>query len=302
MNYFVLDVGGSSIKYAVMDENQNFINKGKAESSHLQNAEEFVSCLNDLYRENGSPEGGIAVSYCGEVDADSGHLHSGGSYRYMAGHNLKEMLAKASGTSVSVENDGNCAGLAEYRYGALRGYHNAAAVVIGTGLGGALILNDALYRGVHGYAGSASLMVRNFDAKYTKQQWAFRTAGAAWPGKEYGSRKGIGAVDGIAFFEAVNSGDETAVTVLEEYCSTLANLLFDMHMILDLEAFAIGGGISQQPILLEKLKEAFRGIYNAEGMAVLNLPEPEIRVCEYHNDANLLGALAHHLDQINRRV
>lgn len=53
MEYFVLDVGGSSIKYAVMDENQKFIRKGKAESRHLQNSDEFVSCLSELYRETG---------------------------------------------------------------------------------------------------------------------------------------------------------------------------------------------------------------------------------------------------------
>lgn len=300
MEYFVLDVGGSSIKYAVMDENQNFIEKGKAESRHLENSDEFVSCLSELYRKAGSCNGGIAISYCGEVDAESGLLHSGGSYRYMAGLNLKQLLEEKTGTAVSIENDGNCAGLAESRYGALRGYTSAAAIVIGTGLGGALILNNALYRGVHGYAGSASLMVRNFDVPYTKQQWAFRTAGAAWPGKEYGARKGIEAVDGITFFEAVKAGDKTAEEVLKDYCSTLANVLFDMNIILDLEAIAIGGGISQQPILLEYLQKAFDQIYSAPGMAALNLPKPEIRVCQYHNDANLLGALAHHLDRINK--
>lgn len=300
MEYFVLDVGGSSIKYAVMDEKMNILKKGKAESRHLQNSEEFIACLCDLYRENGSCRGGIAVSYCGEVDAETGLLHSGGSYRYMAGLNLKQLLEEKNGIDVSVENDGCCAGLAESRFGALRGYENAAAVVIGTGLGGALILNNTLYRGVHGYAGSASLMVRNFDLPYTKQQWAFRTAGAAWPGNEYGRRTGTETLDGVQFFEKVIAGDETAMQVLDDYCSTLANVLFDMNMILDLEAIAIGGGISQQPLLLERLNKAFDRIYNAEGMAALHLPRPEIRVCAFHNEANLLGALAHHLDMISR--
>ncbi|MBR3364972.1 MAG: ROK family protein [Solobacterium sp.] len=300
MNFFVLDIGGSSIKYAVMDENGNILSKGKAESRHLKTKEEFVSCLADLHRTNGSCEGGIAVSYCGEVDAYSGFLHSGGSYPYMAGNNLKEMLEKECGVPASVENDGNCAGLAESRYGSLRGYANAAAIVIGTGLGAALILNNTIYRGAHFFAGSTSLLVRNIDEKYTKQQWAFRTAGAAWCGKEYGLRKGVEAVDGIAFFEAVNGGDETAKQVLKDYCSTLANLIFDMNMVLDLEAYAIGGGISQQPVLLEYLQNAFDDIYAADGMERLHLPKPEIRVCQYHNDANLLGALAHHLDLINK--
>jgi predicted NBD/HSP70 family sugar kinase len=69
MEYFVLDVGGSSIKYAVMDEKQNFLKKGKAESRHLQNSEEFIECLADLYWENGSCKGGIAISFCAIASA-----------------------------------------------------------------------------------------------------------------------------------------------------------------------------------------------------------------------------------------
>ena len=301
MEYFVIDAGGSSIKYAVVDDNQNFIRKGRSEICQLQNIEEFVGNLCELYRENGSCSGEIAVSYCGEVDAENGILLSGGSYRYMAGQNLKQLLEEKTGAVVSIENDGNCAGLAESRFGSLRGFANAAAIVIGTGLGGSLILGNSLYRGAHFFAGSASLMVRNFDIPYTKQQWAFRTAGASWPGKEYGIRKGIEAVDGITFFEAVKTGDETAEQILKDYCSTLANILFDLNIILDLEAIAIGGGISQQPVLLEYLRNAFNQIYSAEGMSALNLPKPEIKVCQYHNDANLLGALAHHIDQISKQ-
>ena len=48
MEYFVIDVGGSSVKYAVMDENMKFLKKGKAESRHLQNSEEFIGILLDL--------------------------------------------------------------------------------------------------------------------------------------------------------------------------------------------------------------------------------------------------------------
>ena len=283
MEYFVVDIGGSSIKYAVMDENQRFIRKGKAESRHLQNRDEFVSCLSDLYTENGACEGGIAVSYCGEVDAGTGYLHSGGSYRYMAGQNLKQLLEGKTGTIVNIENDGNCAGLAESRYGSLRGFGNAAVIVIGTGLGGALILLEYIDE----YLDNGSLPP-DFSLPRKKPE-------KGQP--EFAD----GALDGITFFEAVKAGDTTAQEVLADYCSTLANLLFDMNMILDLEAIAIGGGISQQPLLLEYLQKAFDNIYSSEGMAALHLPKPEIRICQYHNDANLLGALAHHLDQINKK-
>jgi predicted NBD/HSP70 family sugar kinase len=301
MKYFVIDVGGSSIKYAVIDESLNIIKKGKSESRHLRDPEEFVSCLKNLYLENGSCPGGIAISYCGELNEKTGYLHSGGSYKYMAGRNLKELMQNACGTTVSVENDGNCAGLAESRYGILKGFNNAAVIVIGTGLGGALILDGKLYHGTHGYAGATSLLTRNIEVKYTKQSWAFRVAGAAAPGRRYDEEKGLPAqtTDGIAFFKAVEENDETAINILKEYSSILANVLFNIHLILDLEAIAIGGGISQQPLLLQYLQQAFDDIYTTQGMPALNIPRPDLRVCKYHNDANLIGALCHHMNQMN---
>ena len=156
MNYFAVDVGGSSIKYAVMTEEMHFLKKGKAESRHLETPEQFIAEIKKLYEANGCCEGGIAVSFCGETNEKTGYLYSGGSYPYLARLNLKDMIEEACNTKASVENDGCCAGLAESRYGTLRGYQNAAVVVIGTGLGGAIILNGALYHGAHGYAGSAS--------------------------------------------------------------------------------------------------------------------------------------------------
>ena len=301
MEYFVLDVGGSSIKYAVMNDQMQILQKGKAESRHLKSADEFVSYIEKLYRDNGSCEGGIAVSYCGETDGESGYLQGGGSYPFMAGNNMGKMLEEACHTMASIENDGNCAGIAEFRGGSLQGVKNGAVIVIGTGLGCALFINGALFRGAHNYSGSTSLIVRNIDEKYTKQQWAFRTAGAAWPGKEYARRTNCDPIDGIAFFNAVNSGDVTAQDVLRDYCSTLANILFDINTILDLEVYSIGGGISQQPVLMEYLQQAFDDIYAAKGMEILNPPKPEIRVCTHHNDANLLGALYHHMDRTGKR-
>lgn len=301
MNYFAVDVGGSSIKYAVMTEEMHFLKKGKAESRHLETPEQFIAEIKKLYEENGCCEGGIAVSFCGETNEKTGYLYSGGSYPYLAKLNLKDMIEEACNTKASVENDGCCAGLAESRYGTLRGYQNAAVVVIGTGLGGAIILNGALYHGAHGYAGSASLLARNIEVPYTKQSWSFRVTGASYPGNRYAQIKGLepGSVDGIMFFKACEEKDPDALKVLEEYASALANTLFNIHLILDVEAIAIGGGISQQPLLKEYVQKAFDAIYETPGMPKIGVPKPMIRICEFHNDANLIGALSHHLNMIN---
>ncbi len=298
MKYFVIDVGGSSVKYAVMNENREILAKSSAASRHLETPEQFVSLISQLYRDNGSCEGGIAVSYCGELNEKTGEIHHGGSYQFLTGRNLKEMLEEECGVRVSIENDGNCAGLAELKYGSLQGCRNAAVAVIGTGVGGALIINGELYRGTHGHAGSLSLLSRSIETEYTKQSWAFRVAGADSLCRRYEKAKGLAekSTDGFFLFDAAEKGDPEALNALKDYSSTLANLLFDLHLVLDLEAIAIGGGMSRQKLLQFAVRTAFESIYQQPGMEKLHLPKPEIRICQYFNEANLIGALCHHLE------
>lgn len=303
MKYLIIDAGGSSIKYALMDENHTFFKKGKIESRHLKDPNEFTQAICDLYQSFGCPEGGIAVSYCGELDEQSGMIFNGGSYRYLTGINLKHLLEKTCNTIVNIENDGNCAGLAKAKYGSLKGYANAALVVVGTGIVTFIFIDNQLYRGTYKYAGSTSLLVRNIEHPFTRQSWAFRVAGANRLGILYDERNGFSenTTDGFAFFEAVNAKNPIAVQVLKEYCDILANILLNIHLILDVEAIAIGGGISQQEAFQKEIHKSFDAIFQDEGMMRIHYPKPELHICQYYNDANLIGALEHHLERTGRK-
>lgn len=95
-------------------------------------------------------------------------------------------------------------------------------------------------------------------------------------------------VNGIMVFDAVHAGERDAIECLDLFTREIAIQLFNIQTILDLERFAIGGGISAQPILIEKIRDQLDTLY---GECPYRVPRAEVVACTFRNDANLIGAL-----------
>ncbi len=293
MSYLVLDVGGSSIKHAIADESYVLTEKGSVPTGYDTHAE-FIETIGTIYDRYSDQVTGIAMSSCGELDPVSGHMFSGGALLFNAGTNMIASVTARCGVPVSVENDANCALLAELHDGSLSDCTNGVALVMGTGVGGAVLINGRIYHGSHFHSGNASFFKPDLDRP--------DDPGFAWVNgvpaliTDYAARAGLPAeaVDGRLVFERVASGEAEAVAALDAYCSRLATFIFNLQLILDVEAFAIGGGISIQPVFIETLDRHVGKVF--DGVTRTELPRPSIRACRYFNDANLLGALYHHLN------
>ena len=112
-------------------------------------------------------------------------------------------------------------------------------------------------------------------------------------GYEKGSFTGASQNGKLGLFEMANNGNEAVLKGLNQFCLETAVQIYNINQIFDCEKVAIGGGISAQPLLLELIKKNFDEIYNSCYASTL---PPEIVVCEYRNDANLIGALYQHLN------
>lgn len=295
MNYLSLDIGGSGIKYAIMNENFDINQKGTHPLS-VHNHDEFIKEIKNIYEKLGKPEGGIAVSYCGELDEKTGFIYNGGSYAFNTKTNLKKSLEDICQTEVSIENDGNCAALAELHKGVLQNYQDAVVMVIGTGLGGAIILDKTIRQGIHKYAGSLSFMASDIGTDFAASNMTARKGGFHYLISEYNRESSTAIETGYDFFELVNNQDELASRILTQYCRNIANILLNIHLILDIECIAIGGGISAQPVLQKTLHQEFDKIFQKAPIPMLNMTQPELMICQHHNDSNLIGALCHHLE------
>ncbi len=292
-HYLVLDVGGSSLKYALIDHSYTLSEKGSVPNTYTTN-DEFIEAIGQVYDRFADRVAGIAVSTCGELDPATGHMFSGGALRFNAGTNMIERIQSRCSTAVSVENDANCALLAEVHDGSLSDCTNAVAIVIGTGVGGAILINKHIYHGSHFHSGNASFTLGSLSEPYDPTRVFAMTNGVRGLTVPLAFRKGLHSdqLDGHAVFALVENGDPAALAVLDAFCDRLAAFIFNVQVMLDVEAFAIGGGISAQPLFIASVKAKVKAIFDA---SFVPLPAPDVRACRHHNDANLVGALYHHL-------
>jgi predicted NBD/HSP70 family sugar kinase len=286
-----IDVGGSGIKYALSDESLTLHEKGLVPTSFDTHAG-FVEAVGGVFERFDGIDA-VAMSCCGELDPRSGYMFSGGAHVFNAGTNMIESIGARCGVPVSIENDANCALLAEVHSGSLTDCENAVVLVMGTGIGGAVLINRRVYRGSHFHSGNASQV--RVDLSRPGSRPLARVAGVRGAGRTYAARAGIapGEVDLPTMFAQCDAGDPVALGVLDEWCSQLAVFIHNTQLMLDVEAFAIGGGVSAQPRFLSTLRDHVFWVF---GNALVEVPQPEVRACRYRNDANLIGAVFHHFN------
>jgi len=292
MRYLALDVGGSGIKYAVADEGFNLSGKGLLPTCYTTH-EEFIDAIADIRAGFGDLTG-IAISTCGELDPDTGLMLTGGSLRFNAGTNILRSVGDRCHLPVSVENDANCAVIAELHDGALSECRNAMVVVLGTAVGGAIVIDGRIYHGSSFHAGNASYTRTSLSRP--DSPLLAETGGVPGLLQEYARLTGAGGgASSESIVALASAGDRLAVAALQGYCFTLASFIYNAQMLLDLECVAIGGGISSEPVLVSTLRGAVATVFD---LAPIPLPRPEVRACRYRNEANLIGALRHHLQAL----
>ena len=302
MKVMVFDVGGTEIKYSVMDEGLNRTDAGSVPTPQ-DTQEHFLDTLYDLYSPHRDEVSGIAMALPGFVDTRTGFVSNGGALLYNTGTQVGQLVRERCGCPVTLENDGKAAALAELQAGALQGCCNAAVFIIGTGVGGGIIANGQLVRGIHFTAGEYSFVNTNADEwENTEKTMACQCSTSALL-DAYRVRRQLPAdapMNGRLFFDAANAGEPEALEVLEAFCMAVDVQIYNLSVLLDLEKVAIGGGISGQPLLIETLDRVYeekilKGHPFGEEQA-RSLPRPEIVPCAFHNEANQIGALVSYLN------
>ncbi|MBQ1325877.1 MAG: ROK family protein [Solobacterium sp.] len=290
---FVLDIGGTAIKYSVMDEQANIYDSGSVPTPR-ESQEAFLHEIHRLYREYGKGCTAMPVSLPGLTDSDHGCMITGGALQFNAGQPLAAQMEELCGIPVHLENDGKAAAWAEMESGALQGIENGAVFIIGTGVAGGLVLNGKLFKGKDFSAGEYSyLNVNDTEWGQLGAMMGFRCSTTGLLGL-YRSRKNMPEeqeLSGRDFFHAYDEGDPDAVQALETFARSVAVQLYNLTMLLDVERIAIGGGISNHPALVETIRKAYHDIHYDSAFPLDNTPRTEIVKCRYGSEANQIGAL-----------
>ena len=293
MKLMVFDVGGTEIKYCVMDESLVREEAGSVPTP-MSSQEEFFDLLCSLYEPHRGEVEGIAMCLPGFIDSENGRCLGGGALRYNQGRDVAGPLSERTGVPVHIANDGKCAALAELRDGALRGCRNASVYIIGTGVGGGLIINGDILNGSHFTAGEYSflrLTNTDWDDPGTTAGIVCSTTGLLDLNRRFNGFSSDPLLNGVQFFEKVNAGDRMSIEVLKRFCRQVAMQIANLTILLDLEKVAVGGGISRQPVLIKTIRECLDEIYANPGPYFdPALPRTQIVPCRYGSEANQVGA------------
>ncbi|MDO4336968.1 MAG: ROK family protein [Eubacteriales bacterium] len=252
--------------------------------------------LVQIYEEHGDGTNGIAISAPGVIDSETGFMYNAGTIFCVSNINIVEILENRCHVPVTVENDAKSAALAEVWRGALSDCKNAIAVICGTAVGGAVICDRKVLRGKNFMAGEFSYILTETNDCMNPQKVLAERNGVPGLIRLVAERKKLPAeeLDGEKIFSMANCGDEEALECLRIFCNHLAVQITNYQFIFDPERFAIGGGISVQPLFLQMIKEELKKINRVYPH---NVPIPEVTTCKYFNDSNLIGALYVHLQE-----
>ncbi|WP_031467696.1 ROK family protein [Sciscionella sediminilitoris] len=300
-----VDIGGTSVRAAVVDEHGSILDTARTATPSGQRSLEdaIVSVVHELTRRH--RVGGVGLAIAGFISADRSRVMFAPHLAWRD-TDIAERLGGRLGLPVLVEHDTNSAAVAEHRFGAASGSQVAVHIALGTGIGAALVIDGELYRGAHGVApelGHLRLVPDGRPCPCGKsgcfERYCSGTALSATavellaehPGTSTELRRHASddarTLTGRQVAAAARDGDPIAQRALAELARWLGEGIALVADIYDPELVVIGGGVSESaPLFLDEAREHYARAQTGSGYR----PLARIRTAQLGDDGGMVGA------------
>ena len=298
-----IDAGGTKVAYGLFDQKNNLVGRRQhptpADADGPQFSDLIIENCRALLQEQNlkiDDLRGIGVCMPSFILFDEGYICMTSAMENIRDFAMRDYLTQRLPVSIVLDNDSNCAALAEYRFGAGRGSRHMVYMSASTGIGSGLIINGELFRGSYGWAGETGHMLITPDEGL---ECGCRNRGCfmSWAGgryipdrvlrkaKDFETKMNLAVrTDGIALLQACRDGDPLALAVLDEMAHYLGVCLFNIYQMLNINLFVFGGGLTHFGSLLFDRVRAEFDRYN-------HIPQPvEFRFAELKQDFGIIGA------------
>lgn len=275
--YLIVDVGATDTKYAYYENNQYI--KGSRFPTIKTNKHDFYEKIKTLVQQNVEK---ISISMPGLIK--NGYVHAISLLPFFKECHVQNELSQFLQLPVLVENDAKCATLGEMWQGSLKDVRHGMMIVIGSGIGGTLIIDGQIIDGPRHKAGEIGSILMPKESDYQDMTNFGRHNNANRLISRISDEAHI-ENDGKVVFKYLNhhQSDE-----FDKYCRQIAFMIYNLDYILDLDIIAIGGGMSEQPLFIENINRQYQWLRN-------RYEEDEHRChivsCQHGNHAHILGAL-----------
>ena len=285
-----IDIGGTFIKYALVDDNYNIINKWKVETIKFETKDEFYDyiCSNIKYD---LPFHTIGISAPGLINEKSEVKSlAAPNVIVMYNTNINDEIEKRTNKKVKSINDAKAAGLCEFKIGNAKGKLSSAFLIIGTGTGGCLCDKNGVIYGKDCFAGEFhNIPFMNYKTNKIDKMGDY--ASILGLIEIYNNK--VTETEKIKYGNEVCSkylnGDIKAEASINEWINNIVTELMAITVFYNPEIICLGGGISEEDWFIEKVKNCYKEkcIEYLEADFITT----EIGRCKYNNDANILGAI-----------
>jgi len=300
-----IDIGGTKIAAGVVDEDGHILARIRRETPSTDPLEviEAIARITEEFRRD-HHIAAVGVGAAGFVDASQSTVLFA---PHLAWRNepLRDLVARRTGLPVMVDNDANASGWAEWRFGAAQGESDLVLITLGTGIGGAIVIDGLPYRGRFGVAGEFGHMQVVPDGRACEcgnlgcwEQYASgrvltrRARDAATEGTPFGTKMladagDIDRIEGGLVTQEAQDGNTEAVEWIAEVGEWLGVGIANIAAALDPGMFVIGGGVSDAgDLLIAPARTAYSRTLTGRGY------RSEARIVRAHlgPDAGLIGA------------
>ena len=286
MRILCFDIGGTFIKYGLCDENFNLLEKDKIPTLAENGGQSIIERVIEIIEQYDSIDR-LAVSTAGQVDSENGIVvYSTDNIPYYTGMRVKSLIENKTGIPTFVENDVNSAALGEAHFGAAKGVSDFVCLTLGTGIGGAIFLNNKLYKGSASSAGELGHMIIHSGGKQC-------TCGGEGCYECYASASAlIKAVNKVSpvelnafqIFEKENIEKPEIRSEIDKWIDEIIVGLVNIIYIFNPSMIVLGGGIMNEDYIIELID---RKIYTR---LMDNFKNVKIVRPKLGNDAGMIGA------------
>ncbi|MFY8330590.1 ROK family protein [Vagococcus carniphilus] len=278
MGLVVFDIGGTAVKDGFWSD------ETLTEQGQFSTPKSFDEMKEEMLRvvktHQGKQIDGVAISSPGAVNVDQRRIDGLSAVPYLHEYPVFDELEALFNLPVTIENDANCAGIAEIELGAGKKATNAVFLVLGTGVGGSIFINRKLYKGSHLFGGEFGLLVSESDRPLSNVGSIVKVA------NKYEAQTGK-QVDGKAIFELLEEEDSLAMELVDEMYWAIAHALYNVQVSIDPELIIIGGGVSKRKEVSIEIANRLKSLLEKRSVPDIM---PVIETCHFSNDANLIGA------------
>ncbi|HYV83995.1 MAG TPA: ROK family protein [Pyrinomonadaceae bacterium] len=291
MHFIGINISGTQARAALVDSEGSVIEGRFGEVAPKQLVQELAAMVEDLRKQN-VEVGAIGVAIAGLVNRQTDRVIAPRDIPSTIVGDLHGELMRATGLRVELENDANAAAYGEFKVGAGLGARNLFYMMIGNGIGGAIILDGKLWTGASGFAGEVGHITIDTEGLQCVcgNTGCLETVASAPSivrrARERLNRDGTSSLSRLALNKSftaedvahqANEGDDFALMMIERTGKYIGTGVASVINLLNIERIVLGGGVMDagslilNPIIQEVKRRAFQPCFEATEIVAAKL-------------------------------